>query len=200
MRGMKKMAAAAMMAAGTALAGCATIDGSAGDGATAARDRGNPITAGPIAARCHMGGCGWFDVRSFEVVRETERGALIRLESRHGGSSHPGDQDMPTSARGVRIDWQPFHRNTWIFCSTAYPAIIELTEDGSYEGYRIDLTMPSGASEYITNQYVHVCHPNGELAEDQVEAARRLGYRPAGEEPMAFELLSPEQIFDRAGR
>jgi len=192
----KGMIGPAALAATLALAGCATTGA---DGATA-RDRSNPITAAPHIGRCHMGGCSWFDIRSFEMVRETESAALLRLDMRDGSSSHPGGRDTPTSSRGVRIDWSPYDRNTYVFCSTQWPAIISPAEGGTgWDAYRIDLLMSAGATEYVTQQYLTVCHPDGALNAEG--AAERAGYRRVGDdEPRQLRLGAPEEMFDRAVR
>jgi len=184
-----------VLAAAVAIGGCVpTVTG-----ASAGRDTGNPITAGPKADRCYPGGCGWFDIRSFEVVRETETGALIRLDMREGSSSHPNDQDAPRSARGVRIDWGEYENDTYLFCSTRLPAVLNRNEDsGGWEAYQLDLLTGGVPEESLATLYAHVCHPDGGLEGDG--AAARLGYTDRGGRDGAFQLRRPEEIFERVGR
>jgi hypothetical protein len=161
------------------------------------RDRSNPITAGPVAGRCYPGGCTWFDIRSFHVVRETEDGALIRVSIREGESTHANDADAPRSSRGVRITWQPYDDNSYMFCSRKLPAMISRADDGSFEAHRMNLIDGGVPEEVITTQYTHVCHPGGQLNGEG--AAARLGYRsPTGERE--FTLRNPEDIFARLPR
>lgn len=183
-----------LLVAGAALAGCTPAVTSADPNVA------NPITSGPKVGRCHMGGCGWFQIRSFEVVRETSDGALIRLDMRDGGSE---DTDRPdrNSSRGVKIDWGAYRNDEYVFCSRRLPAVISLTEGGIWTAYRIDMLSPSGASQYVTNVYSHVCH-TGEDVEAE-GAAERLGYRSVQADDSGdfeFRLSSPEAIFDRLGR
>ena len=183
-----------MLAAASALAGCAP----AVTGASAGRDTTNPITAGPVAGRCYPGGCSWFDIRSFEVVRETERAALIKINTREGGSEHAMSADAPRSSRGVRIEWGPYEE-AYVFCSREMPAIMGQLENGSYEAQELDLINGGVPEEFMATQYGHVCHPDGEMSGDG--AAERLGYRSVRDrEDRTFTLASPEAIFDRLRR
>ena len=150
------------------------------------------IVSGPFIGRCHMGGCGWYDIQSFEMVRETPEAALLRLTMRNGGSQHPGD--YPESSRGVAIDWGPVDSDTHVFCSTKMPAIISRGENGGWEGYRIDPTMSMGATESINRLYAHVCHNGQDI--DAEGAAERLGYTRAPEDAPEIQVTSPEQLFD----
>jgi len=191
---MRKIAATApLLGALWMLAGCMPTATSAGLDPNVA----NPITAGPQIGRCHMGGCSWFDIQSFEVVRETEDGALIRLKMRSGSSDHR-DNAYPQSSRGVKIDWSPFSEDEHLFCSTRLPAWIARGESGGWEADRVDLLLSAGATEYMHNLYGHVCHPDGDLEAEG--AAERLGYRRYEGEETSFALTSPEAIFDRLGR
>ena len=181
-----------VLAAGLAASGCMTA-GSNG------RDASNPITAGPVAGRCYPGGCSWFDIRSFEMVRETERGALLRLDTREGGSDHAMSADAPQSSRGVQISWGPYSNDAYVFCSRELPAVITLAADGSYEVLRLDVVSGGVPEEFMRTQYGHVCHPGGEVNSEG--AVARLGYRPLRDgEEREFTLGSPEAIFDRLGR
>jgi hypothetical protein len=160
----------------------------------------NPITSGPKVGRCHMGGCGWFEIRSFDVVRETSDGALIRLDMRDGGSDDTDRADR-NSSRGVKIDWGPYRNDEYVFCSTRLPAVISRAEGGAgWDAYRIDLLSPSGASQYVTNVYSHVCHSGVDMEAEG--AGERLGYRrvQAGDSgDYVIRLSSPDAIFDHQG-
>ena len=183
-----------MLAAASALAGCAP----AVMGASAARDTSNPITAGPVAGRCYPGGCSWFDIRNFEMVRETERAALIKIYTREGGSDHAMSADAPQSSRGVRIQWGPYDE-AYVFCSRELPAVLGQTRNGNYEVQLLGLINGGVPEEFMATQYGHVCHPDGGMQGDG--AAERLGYRPLENgEIRIFALRSPEAIFDRLGR
>lgn len=184
-----------MVAAALAVAGCTP----AVTGAGADPNVANPITGGPQIGRCFMGGCGWYQIRSFDVVRETEQGALIRLDMRDGSSRRRGDAASPRSSRGVDIDWGEYEKDEYVFCSSRLPAMISTAEGGGgWEALRLDLTMSSGATEYITNVYGHVCHPDGELNSEG--AAERLGYRRYEGQDHTIRLSAPEAIFGHLGR
>lgn len=187
---MTRSAFSALAFAGAvALSGCATMGG--GQSAS-----GEPIV-GPIReGRCHMNGCGWFQVQSFEMVRENEKGALLRVTQRNGGSTHP-DGNYPRRPRESAIEWSDHSETYYLFCSPLHPALIFQNEgDGSWSGFRLDLTMPSGATEYVQNQYRAVCHPDGALDADSAAAAARLGYTTFDGES-EFRLNRPEDVFDR---
>ncbi len=195
MRGSKFSARClAVLAASWALAACTPVTESAG----LAPNVANPITSGPKIGRCHMGGCGWFQIRSFEMVRETGEGALIRLDIRDGGSEDTNRRDR-NSARGVKIDWGPYRNNDYVFCSTRLPAVIGPGESGvGWDAYRIDPLSPSGASQAVTNLYNHVCHTGVDMEDEG--AAERLGYRRYEGQDYSFSLSSPEAIFGQPAR
>lgn len=156
-------------------------------------------TQGPIIGpiregRCRMNGCSWFQVQSFEMVRENERGALLRVAVREGGSEHP-DGNYPERPRESAIQWQPSDP-VYFFCSTRYPAIISENASGGWSGYRLDLTMSAGVTAFVHNQYRAICHPDGALNGDSAAAAVRLGYtRFDGD--AEFTVARPEDVFDR---
>lgn len=180
-----------MLAAASAVAGCVPPV----TGASAGRDTSTPITAGPVAGRCYPGGCQWFDIRTFEMVRETERAALIKISTREGESTHAMSADHPRSSRGVLIEWGPYH-DVYVFCSRELPALLSQTENGSYEVQRLDLIRGYVPEELIATRYGHVCHPDGGMQD--YGAAERLGYRALRDgERGSFTLRSPEAIFDR---
>ena len=173
-------------AAAVALGGCATTG-----------DRGaradSPIV-GPIReGRCHMNGCSWFQVQSFDMVRETADAALLRVVSRDGSSMHP-DGNYPRRPRETDIQWAPESSTSYFFCSTRYPAII-YDNEGVLEGYRLNMIMSAGATEFVHAQYRAICHPDGGL--EAPGAAARLGYTSFDGEA-EFRLSRPEDIFDRA--
>lgn len=180
--------AAASVAVAMALSACATTSGQS-------TSAGEPIV-GPIReGRCHMGGCSWFQVQSFEMVRETEKAALLRVVSREGQSTHP-DGNYPRRPRESAVEWAPQSDTSYFFCSTRYPAILFESADGGFDGYRLDPTQVSGATTYIHNQYRAICHPDGALDADTAEAAARLGYsRYDGE--AEIQVARPEDLFDR---
>lgn len=178
----------AAVAAGGGLSACAPATGGASSRSAAA----NPITSGPQIGRCDRSGCSWFEIQSFEMVRETEHGALLRIKLRDG-ESDSGSGPHPTSSRGVKIEWTGEVSDQYVFCSTKLPAIITGGE-GSYEAQRLDLIQWGNPSEYNMKVYSHVCH-NGEDILAQGKAARA-GYRSIeGQEPN-IALTRPEAIFD----
>lgn len=183
-----------MLAGAWALAGCMTTE----TGPDARRGRDNPITAGPVAGRCYPGGCTWFDIRSFDLVRETERAALLRIDVREGGSNHAMSADAPRSSRGVRIEWGEYGE-AWLFCSRDLPAMITQGANGTYDVQRIDIIDGGLPQEVMITQYNHVCHTAEELRGDG--AAARLGYRPMPEGvQMEFTVRSPEALFEEVER
>lgn len=177
---------ALILAATAAVSGCATMEGQSASA-------GEPIV-GPIReGRCHMGGCSWFQVQSFEMVRETEKGALLRVVSREGQSMHP-EGNYPRRPREADVQWAPQSDTSYFFCSTRYPAILFASADGGFDGYRLDPTQISGATTFIHNQYFAICHPDGALV--TAGAAARLGYtRYDGE--TEIQVARPEELFDR---
>lgn len=196
MTGKMRVAALPLLSATWALVGCTPAATSASLDPNVA----NPITAEPQLGRCHMGGCGWFQIRSFEVVRETEEGALIRLDMRDGGSK---DDDRPNRAspRGLNVDWGPYRNDEYVFCSTLHPAVISPAEGGNgFEAYRIDLLLSAGATEYVTNVYSHVCHTGVDMeAEGAPEGLGYTRFEADDAEDYVTRLSSPEAIFDQLG-
>lgn len=193
MHRMRMMAAALPLLAGSfALAGCTPAVTSAGADPNVA----NPITSGPQIGRCRMGGCSWFDIQSFEVVRETGEAALIRLRMRDGSSDHR-DDDYPETSRGVKIQWGDYADSEHVFCSTRLPAYISGSGD-SWEAAQLNPYGPSGVREYITKVYLHVCHPGQDVSTQT--ALQRLGYGPDTSTESDISLTSPEAIFDHLAR
>lgn len=188
----KSVLFAVPLAAMPLLAGCAPTMGDTQTAST--RLAGEPIV-GPIReGRCRMNGCSWFQVQNFEVVRENEKGALLRVTQREGGSDHP-DGKYPERPRASAIQWAE-SSTSYFFCSPRFPAIISESEGGGWEGIRLDLTMSAGVTEFVHNQYRAICHPDGALDVDTAAAAARLGYTPNGGE-VEFQLGRPEEVFDR---
>lgn len=182
----RNLVAVAGVVAATALAGCATTGS---ESASAVEPIVGPIREG----RCHMNGCSWFQVQSFDLVRETERGALLRVVMREGSSMHPNG-NYPRRPRASSIQWAPESQTAYFMCSTRYPAIVFEGEAGGWTGYRLDLTQSAGATTFIHNQYRAICHTDGAL--DAEGAAARLGYtRYDGE--MEISVARPEELFDR---
>lgn len=165
-------------------------------GASARSAEVNPITSGPQIGRCYSGGCSWFDIRSFNVVRETSDGALIRIAMREGGSES-GEGPHPESSRGVDIKWDEETSNQYVFCSRRLPAIISQAEEGSYEARRLDLVEWSVPTEFITNVYAHVCHSGDNILAEGATA--RAGYRAVAGEEQVIALSTPEAIFQHIG-
>ena len=172
-----------------ALGGCASV----ADEPVAPAGAVRQIASGPEIGRCHMNGCSWFEITDFDMVRETEDAALLRLTMREGASMHPNGR-YPARARGVRIDWGPPTEEYFAFCSRRRPALITRSDDGAWEALRIDPTTLSGATEFVTRVYAHVCHDEDLLA---AGAAERLGYRTQNFDSPTFRLDVPEQIFYR---
>lgn len=184
----KSILCASVLAVTPLLAGCMTTG--SGSGSTGQ-------LAGSIhEGRCRMGGCSWFQIQNFDVVRENTNGALLRVTLREGASDHP-DNNYPRRPRESQIRWAE-SSTVYFLCSTRYPALISEGEGGRWEGYRLDLTTPSGASEFVHNQYRAVCHPDGALNLDTAGAAARLGYR-SFEGDSEISLPSPEALFDQIG-
>ncbi len=176
--------ACAVLGAALTLTGCATIDDASADA--------NPIIGSIREGRCHMGGCSWFQVQNFDVVRETEKGALLRVSMRSGSSDHPNG-DYPERPRESAISWSPA-AESYFFCSKSYPAIVSRSDTGGYEGFRLDMTTSYGAIEAVQNEYRAICHPDGDMAAS--DSAARLGYTALVGEPELL-LARPEELFDR---
>ena len=157
----------------------------------------NPITSGPQIGRCYSDGCTWFDIQSFEMIRETEDGALIRLTMREGGS-RSGSGPHPENARGVDIEWEGYTSSEYVFCSKKLPAMISSEDGGAAEATVLDLLQWGVPTEVITNIYAHVCH-NGERILDE-GMAQRAGYRSMEGQDREISLPSPVAIFDHLRR
>lgn len=175
----------ALVTLGAAIAGCASMS----DGFSPRPATG--LVSGPEIGRCHMGGCTWFEVTSFEMVREIPNAALLKATVREGSSMHPNG--YPRTSRGVAIDWSPESSDYYLFCSTRLPAVAFRDGEG-LEAYRVNPGAPSGAAEYVTTIYNHVCHNGVEMNSDRATA---LGYGAGEEGPLTIDR--PEQLFDRAG-
>jgi hypothetical protein len=174
-----------------ALGGAALLTLATAGAANAQGRRG--LVDGPHIGRCHMGGCSWFDVTGFTMVREVPGAALLRLTTREGGSEN-GRRPYPTSSRGVRIRWSQPAEDYYIFCSTRRPAVIMRGDGSAWSAVPIQPATPAGATEFITSVYNHVCHHGVRMTEAR---AQRLGYRDG--ELGEVTLQRPEDIFDQAG-
>jgi hypothetical protein len=189
---MKSILMAVPLAAMPLLAGCVAT--SAGPQSASTRSADEPIV-GPIReGRCRMNGCSWFQVQSFEMVRENEKGALLRVTMRQGSSDHPNGK-YPTRPRASAVQWAESD-TSYFFCSPSFPAIISQNGSGGWEGFRLDLTQSAGVTEFVHNQYRAICHPDGGLDADTAAAAARLGYT-RNDGPGEFTLGRPEDVFER---
>jgi hypothetical protein len=189
----KSFLIAVPLAAMPLLAGCAAT--TAGTQSASTRSADEPIVGPVREGRCRMNGCSWFQVQSFEVVRETEKGALLRVTMREGSSDHP-DGKYPTRPRPSAVQWTESD-TSYYFCSPRFPAIIGENESGGWDGIRLDLTQSAGVTEFVHNTYRAICHPDGALDVDTAAAAARLGYTP-NEGEQEFTLSRLEDVFDRA--
>jgi hypothetical protein len=146
--------------------------------------------------RCHMGGCTWFRIDDFAMIRETPDDAFLRVNVRWGSSSHP-DGRMPNDrSRNVPIAWRPEIEEVYLYCTSRLPALIEREEDGSWQAARMDLVGTAGAMESSASLYAAVCHP-GEDWRGEGFAARH-GYRSVDGD-FFIPLRRPDDIL-RQGR
>lgn len=141
--------------------------------------------------RCHMGGCSWFRIDDFAMVRETPEDALLRVNVRWGSSMHP-DGRMPTDrSRNVPIEWQPEAEEVYVYCTPRLPVLVQREEDGSWQAARMDFVATAGAMESAATLYAAVCHP-GEDWHAEGFAARH-GYR-AVDGDIHFPLRQPDDV------
>ena len=149
------------------------------------------LVDGPHLGRCHMGGCSWFQVTAFSVVRERHGAALIRLTTREGGSGY-GNTRVRRASRRAPIQWGPPAEDYWVLCSTQRPAIIMKGNGDAWSAVAIAPAAPAGATEFVTAIYNHACHPGVNMTEAR---ARRLGYREGSADAAEIPLQRPEDIF-----
>lgn len=130
-----------------------------------------PTPARVFAGRCHMDVCTWVDqppaheigTGSAAVPGRRVETTISLAQSEHLGGDYPV---LPPGG----LDWsapQPVQ----FFCSTVRPAFLEA--DGSW----MVLPLPEvfGATESITRQYLHACHPNASGG-DPYQLPAMLGY------------------------
>ncbi|HEY0116346.1 MAG TPA: hypothetical protein VGB54_11535, partial [Allosphingosinicella sp.] len=144
--------AAAPLAGLLLLAGCMTM----AEGSAPAAS--STLVGVKRIGRCHMGGCSWFRVEDFAMVRETPDMALLRVTLREGSSTH-GNGRPPRENSNAAIAWNAQPSETYILCSSSRPALIERAENGRWEAVRMDLVTTAGAMESAAAQYAAVCHP-----------------------------------------
>lgn len=133
-----------------------------------------PASAEVYLSRCKMEECVYYDQTNRKVVGEGSRavpGKLVSVRLRSAATY--GDEN----ARPRKQDWdQPFTAH--FFCSPVRPAF-EHVEDGSYTV--INLAEPAGATDMVTEMYMHACHPGIELNNPTWADYQKLGYRRAEE-------------------
>jgi hypothetical protein len=109
-----------------------------------------------------------------------------------GGSEYRNDR-APSSARGVRIRWDPTQYDTYFLCSARRPFAIVAREGGGWDAVPLDFVNgPAGATTAVSAEYVAACHPGDDM--DRPGFAARHGYREV-ESPELRQLARPEDIF-----
>lgn|GEM_PF-2974492 len=129
------------------------------------------ILASVFAGRCHMDICTWVDqppARGIGTGSASVPGRRVETTVSLAQSEHVGGDYPDTPPRGLA--WsapQPVQ----FFCSTVRPAFLDA--DGSW----MVLPLPEvfGATESITRQYLHACHPNAD-GNDPYRMPATLGY------------------------
>lgn len=147
---------------------------------------------GPHIGRCHMGSCSWFRIHSRAALREAGGERLLRVMMSGGGSEYRNDRP-PSSARGVRIQWDATRYDAYFLCSARRPFAIVAREGGGRDAVPLDFVNgPAGATTAVSAEYVAACHPGDDM--DRPGFAGRHGYGESSTiEP--FQLARPEDIF-----
>lgn len=134
-----------------------------------------PRAGQTILAGCRQGGCVWLRVARVEPMTRGPQGALVRMVSRRGSSTHR-DGELPRRSRDARIEWERADGTSYAFCSTRRPAYAFESEDQGLVVHFLDLFDLAGYQYSSAGMYMRLCH--GRTSLPSAGALRRLGYRP----------------------
>lgn len=127
-----------------------------------------------VTGRCHMDGCWWVRVEAIEQIGEgTAHVPGRRLRVKTSGMSADLAADGENYAALATPDsprWQD-EGYSQFFCSRARPAFLD--ERGKWQV--LNLAQIGGATEGISNIYLHLCHHG--VGDDPYATAEKLGYR-----------------------
>ena len=149
--------------------------------------------AGAKPVDCRQGQCTWEKVLTTATVSKTATGTLMRQDAWVGTSSSDGGVD---SAK-AQISWEKAKVQTFVFCSTAQPAVAFSNHwdggDGSWTGHWIDLFDVGGYMTASAKTYMQVCHDVDFLRPDITRVLQRMGYQP-GTPSEQRDLSRPQDI------
>ncbi len=149
--------------------------------------------AGAKPVDCRQGQCTWEKVLNTATVSKTATGTLMRQDAWVGTSGDEGGDD-PAKAK---ITWEKAKVQTFVFCSTAQPAIAFSDHweggDGHWTGHWIDLFDVSGYMTASARTYMQVCHDVDFFRPDITRVLQRMGYRP-GTPSEQRDLARPQEI------
>lgn len=155
-------------------------------GLAAARPSEGPM----ILSGCRQGACAWLRVLRVENAGRVPQGALVRMRVRRGSSTHL-DGNLPSGARGTRIEWEPGEGVSYAFCSVRRPAFAFARHGEGLIVHFLDLFDLGGYQEASGRLYMRLCHGRGGVPGAAV--LRRLGYRP-GTRSGQVEDATPETM------
>jgi hypothetical protein len=148
-----------------------------------------------VRGRCHEAHCDWFSLEAAEFLGASERGWLMKIESRWWRSHHPDGFDKPAPRRGV-VNAAGDDRVDHVFCSKTQPTILE-AEGERWRAFRLAPAQPPAESQTRVAFYLAACHNAGvETLRDGEALARKLGYKggDGGFEPQGFALARPQDV------
>lgn len=153
--------------------------------------------AGAQMTSCRQGQCQWEKVLSTVDVDQNSLGTLRRQEA-WSGTSYDADGTGKEPAK-PEVTWEKAKVQTFVFCSTAQPAIAFSNHweggDGSWTGHWLDLYQADGYMTDSARTYMRVCHNVDFFRPDIDKVLTRMGYRsgtPSGQ----HDLRRPEEITD----
>lgn len=141
----------------------------------AAIEAARPKPGQVILTTCRQGECVWLRVLRVEAAGRVPQGALVRMTSRRGISIHR-DGNLPSGARGTRIEWEPGSWVGYAFCSLRRPAFAVARRGEGLLVHFLDLFGLAGYQDASGRLYMRLCHGRGDVPREAV--LRRLGHRP----------------------
>jgi len=117
-----------------------------------------------VLARCYMNGCAWWRIEKQEIIKESEKGKLFKVSTKYGVQYYD-KEDVRSDIPSKKTNWDKKTREQFIFCSEPLPTVIWYDEDQKKFIGTIPFDqdgMSSGATEGITNLYLHICNNDKE--------------------------------------
>lgn len=136
---------------------------------------------------CHSGESSWSKTLSSDSIQTDQRGRLLKLTLLGGSSSDSGSGP---------ITWNSRPHDVYIFCSTAFPAVM-MQDSGKWQVDVLDFVdgIP-GVLESAASLYGDACHAGDSGFPDNAE---QLGYSSIPDEQEEVQITQPTDIFDRVG-